>query len=66
MNGYVISLPIRALTHNVPAQLFLNCTDDELQPHTRKLALPLSLHPFIIDRDSGLSPYGQQTVSTKT
>ena len=31
---------IKAPTHNVPAQLFLNCTDDELQPHTRKLALP--------------------------
>ena len=33
---------IMSLTHNVPAQLFLNCTDDELQPHTRKLALPYS------------------------
>lgn len=48
MNGYAISLPIRALAHNLPAQLFLNCTDDELQPHTRKLALPLSLHSFIL------------------
>lgn len=30
---------VKALTHNVPAQLFLNCTDDELQPHTCKLTL---------------------------
>lgn len=41
MNGYVIFFisVITELTHDAPAQLFMNCTDDELQPHTRKLAL---------------------------
>ena len=24
------------LTRNVPAQLFVNCTDEDLNPHTRK------------------------------
>ncbi len=33
------STSIDSFIHNVPPQLFLNCTDDELQPHARKLAL---------------------------
>jgi hypothetical protein len=37
---------VRSLAHNVLAQLFMNCTDEELRPHTRKLALPESLQPL--------------------
>ena len=35
---------IKVLNYNVrvPAQLFLNCTNDELRPHTCKLALHYS------------------------
>ena len=41
-----------ALTLNVPTQLFMNCADEDLQPHARKLALPESLSLFIIDREA--------------
>jgi ATP-dependent RNA helicase DHX29 len=37
-------IALAALIHSVPAQLFMNCTDEELHPHTRKSALPGSLH----------------------
>lgn len=39
-------IAVRSLAHNVLAQLFMNCTDEELRPHTRKLALPESLQPL--------------------
>ena len=39
-------IAVGSLAHNVLAQLFMNCTDEELHPHTRKWALPESLQPF--------------------
>lgn len=39
-------IAVESLTHNVLAQLFMNCTDEELHPHTRKLAFPESLQSF--------------------
>jgi hypothetical protein len=31
-------IPEVVLTRNVPSQLFLNCSDEDLHPHARKLA----------------------------
>jgi hypothetical protein len=47
------------------AQLFMNCTDEDLHPHTRKLALTGSLSPFIIDRGSVITDSNASTPKPK-
>ena len=37
-------ISVTALTHEAPAQLFMNCTDEDLHPHTRELALRIPFH----------------------
>src|SRR5712671_4222253 len=55
MNGYVVLLLSlhgahpRRLGRSCVAQLFMNCTDDELQSHARKSALRESLGSWLID-----------------
>ena len=43
VRGHILEV---ALTRNVPSQLFLNCSDEDLHPHDRKLAPSEFFVPF--------------------